>query len=164
MAPLESNVSSDLVWFLVRGHNSFIVKRPHDGVRPLSAEPGNLTNNHSPRWSGLSSSKPVVLRPTKSGKGLHLSVVSSKATANQVAKKGRKQDLRAAANNRKTLSTVSKTVGQSRPDAYKAALGRASAILKSQRAPKQPRQHKPRGKKLVAAKAAHAKAAAASEE
>ena len=45
-----------------------------------------------------------------------------------------------------------------------AALGRASAILKSQRAPKQPRQHKPRGKKLVAAKAAHAKAAAASEE
>ena len=140
--------------------------------------------------------QPVVLRPTKSGKGLHLSVVSSKATANQVAKKGRKQDLRAAANNRKTLSTVSKTVGQSRPDAYKvragssnlsrrvgelcfsalarypsarlthcqAALGRASAILKSQRAPKQPRQHKPRGKKLVAAKAAHAKAAAASEE
>ncbi len=43
-------MSDQLVWQLVRGHNSFIRKGINGLV--LSAEPGNLYNKHSYKYSG----------------------------------------------------------------------------------------------------------------
>ena len=43
-------MSADLVWQVLRHHNSHVVKR--DGIT-LSGEPGNLANLHTFKWSGL---------------------------------------------------------------------------------------------------------------
>lgn len=60
--------SSDLLWSILRNGHSFLVKR--DGVT-LSAEPGNLTNQHSFKFSGLANKRVVSVEAstaTKKGK------------------------------------------------------------------------------------------------
>ena len=47
---LSVAMSADLIWQVLRTHNSHIVKR--DGIT-LSGEPGNLTNLHTYKFSGL---------------------------------------------------------------------------------------------------------------
>ncbi len=50
------NMSSSLVWQLVKDHNSFLVKRGRSarlGAVQLSAEPGNVLNVNSFKYSGL---------------------------------------------------------------------------------------------------------------
>jgi len=49
-------MSSDLQWQLIRHSNAFVVKR--DGIT-FSSEPGNLTNKHSFKFSGLVNRKTV---------------------------------------------------------------------------------------------------------
>ena len=51
-------MSDQLVWQLVRGHNSFIRKGLNGLV--LSAEPGNLYNKHSYKYSGVRCSRTVA--------------------------------------------------------------------------------------------------------
>ena len=43
-------MSADLIWQVLRTHNSHVVKR--DGIT-LSGEPGNLANAHTFKFSGL---------------------------------------------------------------------------------------------------------------
>jgi len=43
-------MSADLIWQVLRTHNAHLVKR--DGIT-LSAEPGNLANQHTFKFSGL---------------------------------------------------------------------------------------------------------------
>lgn len=49
-------MSSDLQWLLVRKYNAFVVKRLPEGPI-LSKEPGNLTNLHSHKFSGLTNAE-----------------------------------------------------------------------------------------------------------
>ncbi|CAL1694846.1 unnamed protein product [Somion occarium] len=59
-------MSSDLQWLLLRNNNAFIVKRVEEG--PIfSKEPGNLTNLHSFKYSGLANSKTIDVQQTPSG-------------------------------------------------------------------------------------------------
>lgn len=56
------SISSDLTWMLVRKNNSFL--RKNGGVA-LSAEPGNVKNVHSYKFSGLANARTVDLQQVK---------------------------------------------------------------------------------------------------
>ena len=57
--------SADLQWQIIRNNHSFLVKR--DGI-VLSAEPANLTNTHSFKFSGLANTNTVAVNANKDGK------------------------------------------------------------------------------------------------
>jgi len=57
-------MSTDLVWELVKKHNSFLLKR--DGVL-FSREVGNVTNLHSYKHSGLANSKAIDVSALPNG-------------------------------------------------------------------------------------------------
>ena len=53
-----------LVWHLIRDNNSFLVKRGRtrrDGAVQLSAEPGNLLNVNTFKYSGIANSRTLTL-------------------------------------------------------------------------------------------------------
>lgn len=55
-------MASALVWQLIKDNNSFLVKRGRthrSGAVQLSAEPGNLLNVNSAKYSGLATSGSV---------------------------------------------------------------------------------------------------------
>lgn len=57
-------VSDALVWQCVKGNNSFVRKSRNaqtkrNGAILLSAEPGNLTSQHSFKYSGIANSKVI---------------------------------------------------------------------------------------------------------
>ena len=58
-------MSADLQWSIIRKNSSFLVKR--SGLT-LSAEPLNLTNQHSFKFSGLANTKAVGVQKAKDGK------------------------------------------------------------------------------------------------
>ena len=66
-------MSSDVVWQVLRQHNSFVVKR--DGIT-LSSEPGNLMNRHSYKFSGLANKKVVHVGAGKDKK-VHVTISKS---------------------------------------------------------------------------------------
>ena len=55
--------SSELVWQLIRGNNSFLKKGLNNTF--FSAEPGNLTSKHSYKFSGIANSANVDLTTDK---------------------------------------------------------------------------------------------------
>eukprot|EP01089_Gocevia_fonbrunei_P016687 TRINITY_DN5238_c0_g1_i2.p1 TRINITY_DN5238_c0_g1~~TRINITY_DN5238_c0_g1_i2.p1 ORF type:complete len:183 (-),score=39.87 TRINITY_DN5238_c0_g1_i2:63-611(-) len=62
-------VTSDIIWDCIRKHNSFLIRR--DGHR-FSSEPGNLTNLHSKRWSGIANKKTIDVALSPDGNGLSM--------------------------------------------------------------------------------------------
>lgn len=71
-------MSSDLLWMLVRKHNSFM--RRSDGVT-LSADSGNVTNEHSFKASGVANRRTVDLRvvTSKDGKDRRVQLSTKRA-------------------------------------------------------------------------------------
>jgi len=134
--------SPHLNWLIVRNNNSFL-KRVRNVKQPFSVEPNNLTNRSSFRYSGLVQRKTVGVNANPDKKGFTLVLKKSKAqgkpakTYNEVKMKhaGSRRPLR------KLRNTLVKN--RYRKDLTKAALVRASVILKSQRQPKK----KTKGKK-----------------
>lgn len=51
------NVSADLVWQIVRGQNSYLVKRNKNAKVQFSRDPLNLTNTHSRKYAGFVNDK-----------------------------------------------------------------------------------------------------------
>ena len=83
-------MSSELTWQLIRKHNSFIRRR--DGAT-FSAEPNNLTNKHSFKYSGLANSSVVGVDFNRdaSGKIVRGAVLSLKSRKASNASKPGKQ-------------------------------------------------------------------------
>ncbi|KAF8059736.1 RPL28A [Scenedesmus sp. PABB004] len=122
-------IPSALVWECVKGHNSFVRKNLNGAI--FSAEPGNLYNKHSYKYSGVANAKTVDI--TAEGDAVKVSKKRSK-TAQQPAK-----GLAVSASKkpgRRVLKAVAKDVGSYRPDLKAAAVARASAVLKSLRVKK----------------------------
>ena len=67
---INSTMSSDLVWELVKKNNRFLVKR--DGAQ-FSGEPFNLKNQNSFKYSGLANTRAVNVALSKDGKKVELS-------------------------------------------------------------------------------------------
>ncbi|KUI60767.1 putative 60S ribosomal protein L28e [Cytospora mali] len=138
-----SNVSSDLIWEIVRNNNSFLVKRNEAGGVQLSRDPLNLANKNSRKHAGFINEKAVGI--TADGeKGVQ--VTSKKASVvHQPAKAGVKRTF--GSHNRKTYKNIANATAKSgyRPDLREAAVARASAIRRSQRPVKAEPEKKLRG-------------------
>eukprot|EP00882_Tetradesmus_deserticola_P000386 GHRQ01000424.1.p1 GENE.GHRQ01000424.1~~GHRQ01000424.1.p1 ORF type:complete len:130 (+),score=65.26 GHRQ01000424.1:116-505(+) len=115
------------IWELVKGHNSFLRKNLHGKI--FSAEPGNLYNKHSYKYSGLANAKTVDIRAE--GDAIKVSKKRSKCV-NQPAKSVAAGVSKKSG--RRVLRSVAKEVAGYRPDLKAAAVARASAVAKSIRA------------------------------
>ncbi|KAI9483759.1 MAG: ribosomal protein L28e [Benjaminiella poitrasii] len=128
-------MSSELVWAIIKNNNSFLVKR--QGVQ-FSAEPSNLKNVNSFKYSGLANYKSVSILPVARG----VRVTTRKANKQNVPAKSANSVV-IAKTRRQTSKSVANLIARSqyRPDLRAAAVARASAILSTQQ-PKKVRAKK----------------------
>ncbi|CAN0268378.1 unnamed protein product, partial [Discosporangium mesarthrocarpum] len=100
-------VSDELTWALIKKNNCFLYKRNGQTARSgkvvLSAEPNNLLNYNSFKYSGLANSKAVGVDFGKDAKGHECAVLSLKSSKNGkhpkkvVGKSMMKKDFRSVA-------------------------------------------------------------------
>ncbi|KAK9800756.1 hypothetical protein WJX73_007778 [Symbiochloris irregularis] len=122
MADRHPEASSQFQWLLLKNWNSFYRKGLNN--TRFSAEPGNLYNKHSYKYSGLANNNTVHIAQTADN-GLQVSKARSKKTRNP-------KSSRESATTKKHHSKVSKSVGkvvrQTRPDLERAALARLGRV------------------------------------
>ncbi|KAI1437696.1 60S ribosomal protein L28 [Xylaria sp. CBS 124048] len=148
-----TQVSSDLIWDVVRGNNSYLVKRKAAGGVQLSRDPLNLTNTHARKWAGFVNNKAIGVAPGEKG---GVKVLSKKTSAvQQPAKSITVTTYSGAKSARKTYVAVANQAAKHsyRPDLRQAAVARASAIRHSQKPTKATPEPKLRGSKAKKAAA-----------
>ncbi|KAB5558387.1 ribosomal protein L28e [Coniochaeta sp. 2T2.1] len=152
-----TNISSDVVWEVVRNNNAFLVKRSNKigggGGVQFSRDPYNPTNVHSRKYAGFVNDKAVGVLPTEKG----VQVISKKVGhGNKPASS--KHSVNYTKSTRKTFKSIANQTAKSgyRPDLRAAAVARASAIRRSQRPVKPTPESKLRGNAAKKAAAASA--------
>uniref|UniRef100_A0A1B0DIX5 Large ribosomal subunit protein eL28 n=1 Tax=Phlebotomus papatasi TaxID=29031 RepID=A0A1B0DIX5_PHLPP len=122
--------SSHLNWLIVRNCNSYLLKK-RNIPKPFSTERNNLTNLSSYRYSGLVHHKTLAVLPADK-KGFTV-VYKKKKVENQPSKSLVKVTMKSGP--RRSLYKLKKMLKAQkyRKDLTKAALRRASAVLRSQR-------------------------------
>lgn len=73
----------DLLWECIKKNSSFLRKPNKELKRPFSADPGNLVGIHSQKFSGISASEALNVRPLKRGKKESIELVQSHAKASR---------------------------------------------------------------------------------
>lgn len=126
---MANNVSPQLLWELVKGHNSFIRKNLHGNI--FSAEKGNLYAKHSYKFSGVANDKYIDVRESKTAGAVDLSLARPKHFAKPAAAKHTATSKKGA---RRAIAGVRKQVASYRKDLEKAAVARASAVHRALRA------------------------------
>ena len=127
-----SNVSADLIWEVARAQNSFLVPRRGRGA-PFSRDPLNLVNLHTRTHAGFANDKAIGVAPTEKG----VKVISKKVSAANKPASGL-VSVNYSKTSRKTYKAIAAQSSKFgyRGDLRQAAVARASAIRRSQRAPK----------------------------
>jgi len=127
--------SPQLNWLIIRNNNAFL-KKVRNVKQPFSTEPNNLVNRSSYRYSGLVQRKTVGIEASGDKKGFVL--VTKKPSAQGKPVRTYTKTTLKAAGPRGPLRKLKRTLVKNnyRKDLNKAALVRASVILKSQRQPK----------------------------
>ncbi|KAI0714688.1 ribosomal L28e/Mak16 [Earliella scabrosa] len=142
-------MSSDLQWLLLRKNNAFIVKRFPEGPI-LSKEPGNLTNIHSFKYSGLANEKAIAVNDTESG--IQLVVRKKGASPHAVRPAFATTTVRPRSGGRRAAGVTAKLAKRGyRPDLRAAALARVSALIAAKKEKKAAPPKKARGKKAKTA-------------
>ncbi|KAK8026873.1 ribosomal protein L28e [Apiospora marii] len=154
MATVSNQISSDLIWEIVRNNNAYVVSRRTGGGVRFSRDPLNLKNLHTRKYAGFVNEKALGVAAAENGgvKILSKKTSSSQKPASNVTSTtyhGGKSAPQAVANQTAKNSY--------RPDLREVAVQRVSAIRRSQRPVKPEPEQKLRGNKAK-------KAAAASEE
>ncbi|XP_075228670.1 ribosomal protein L28 [Lycorma delicatula] len=124
-------MSAHLSWMIIRGNNAYLLKK-RNIPKPFSTEPNNLLNIASFRYNGLVHRKSVGVEAAVDKKGFN--VVYKRAKAYH--KPGRSYVRTAMRSGpRRSLTKLKRLLNKNkyRTDLTKAALRRASAILKSQK-------------------------------
>merc|ERR1711918_53740 len=126
---LSSKMSSDLTWMILRNQSSFMVKR---NKTVMSSEPGNLTSQHSYKYSTLANSKVLGMAKfeDKSGRKSGITFMSKNGKSENKPKSVIKK-VNCTKPFRSIARNVSATALRVRPDLEKAALARASLINRS---------------------------------
>ena len=141
-----SGVSNDLIWLCIRNNSSYIVKRPNE--KPLSNEPTNLTNLHTAKYSGLANARIIGVQSGKNGKGVSLITKGKPETQNRPAKNYIRTTLRNSSAKGISQNLYKSTISKGyRVDLRYEALGRASAVIKSQQPKSASAPSKKRGNK-----------------
>merc|ERR1719215_1272452 len=123
-------MSSDIAWAITRKSLYFFVL---SGIcpKPFSTDPMNLTNKHSQRYAGTVNKKAVAIVPASDNKGFTVSMKvgntnkMAKSKATVTMKSGPRRSLH------KTKAMIVKQ--RYRKDLSKAAIRKASAIIRSQK-------------------------------
>ncbi|ELU18731.1 hypothetical protein CAPTEDRAFT_166068 [Capitella teleta] len=121
-------MSADLQWMLVRKNSCFLLPGPR---RNFSREPNNLKSRHSFYHNGLIHPRTVGVEAAPGGKGVVLVTRNARKANNRPAKGVSRTELKRG--QRATLRAISNSLKAYRPDLKKAAMRRASALLKSQK-------------------------------
>ncbi|KAL1517776.1 hypothetical protein ABEB36_001499 [Hypothenemus hampei] len=132
-------MSSHLVWSIIRNSNAFLLKKRNIS-KPFSTERNNLTNLNSYRYNGLVHKKSLAITDAADKKGFTIAYKKAKKQnkpRQNIVKRTFKSGPRRSLYKLKTLLQANKY----RTDLTKAALRRASAVLRSQR-PVKPRKLK----------------------
>ncbi|KAI0696025.1 ribosomal protein L28e, partial [Cerioporus squamosus] len=138
-------MSSDLQWLLLRNSNAFIVKRVPEGPI-LSKEPGNLTNLHSYKYSGLANEKTITVKDTESG--IQLITRKKGASPHAVRSAYATTTIRPRSGPRRAAGVAAKLAKRGyRPDLRAAALARVSALVEAKKEKRTVPPKKVRGKK-----------------
>ncbi|KAB0796578.1 hypothetical protein PPYR_10639 [Photinus pyralis] len=127
-----------LVWGMIRNNNAFLIKK-RNIKKPFSAEPFNLTNLSSYKYSGLVHKKAVGIVDAPDKKGFTVVYKKQKkqfCPAKNVVKTTMKSGPRRSLHNLKRLMNCNKY----RMELTKSALRRASAVLRSQKPPRGKKQ------------------------
>jgi large subunit ribosomal protein L28e len=144
MASTLPNVSSDLIWEIVRNNNCFLAKSGRNGGVQFSRDPLNLTSKNSRKHAGFLNEKAVGVVATEKG----VTVISKKAgTADKPAQNLVKNNH--SKSSRKTYKTVANQTAKNgyRADLRSAAVERVSAIRRTQKPVKPEPEVKLRGNK-----------------
>uniref|UniRef100_A0A1B6D9L3 Large ribosomal subunit protein eL28 n=1 Tax=Clastoptera arizonana TaxID=38151 RepID=A0A1B6D9L3_9HEMI len=125
-------MSAHLNWLIIRNNNAYLWKN-RNIKKPFSKEPNNLLNLASFRYNGLVHCKSVGIEAPADNKGFTL--VTKKAKAVYKPAKFTVKRTFKKSGPRRTLYILRRMllVNKYRTDLTKAALRRASAILKSQK-------------------------------
>ncbi|KAJ3546180.1 hypothetical protein NM688_g5543 [Phlebia brevispora] len=150
-------MSSDLEWLLLRSReisqksNAFIVKKVPEG--PIfSKEPANLTNIHSPKYSGLANEKTIAI--SDNGAGIQVVTRKKGVSHNLIKSAYATQTIRNRSGGRRAAGVVAKLAKRGyRPDLRQAALARTSALIVAQKDKKPAPPKKIRGRKAAEIKA-----------
>ncbi|WYZ40360.1 hypothetical protein EsH8_IV_000701 [Colletotrichum jinshuiense] len=147
MAATLPNVSSDLIWEVVRSQNAFLVNRNDAGGLQLSRDPLNLINKHSRKYAGFVNNKAIGVVPNEKG-GVKV-ISKNQKNSNKPAQNITEVTYGGNKSSRKTYSAVARqaAAGGYRADLREAAVQRVSAIRRSQRPVKPEAEKKPRGNK-----------------
>ncbi|KAK1598766.1 ribosomal L28e family protein [Colletotrichum navitas] len=147
MAATLPNVSSDLIWEVVRSQNAFLVNRNDAGGLQLSRDPLNLVNKHSRKYAGFVNDKAIGVVPNEKG-GVKV-ISKNQKNGNKPAKSLTEVTYGGNKSARKTYSAVARqaAAGGYRADLREAAVQRVSAIRRAQRPVKPTPEKKPRGNK-----------------
>ncbi|KAI6031213.1 hypothetical protein PISMIDRAFT_446106 [Pisolithus microcarpus 441] len=141
-------MSTDLQWLLLRNYNSFVVKKSPEG-KAFSAEPGNLRNIHSHKFSGLANAKTIDIKD--SGSGIQITTRKSKVSPHAVRPARTTLTIRNRSGPRRAFGIVAGLAKRGyRPDLRTAALARTSAVIAAQSEKKPEYPKKIRGKKAAA--------------
>merc|ERR1711907_899286 len=118
-------VTESEIWECVKKNNSFLVKRSQGSNKAqFSAEPGNLYNLNTFKYSGLANAKTTDIATNKSD-AKNRSIIASKST-----KKGGVAKFTLKKNARKMLKTITKDTEGFRSDLVLAAKARMSVLAK----------------------------------
>ncbi|KAH9885443.1 ribosomal protein L28e [Cubamyces sp. BRFM 1775] len=142
-------MSGDLQWLLLRKSNSFTVKRVPEGP-VFSKEPGNLTNIHSWKYSGLANEKTIAVQDTESG--IKIAYRKKGASPHAVRSSYSTLVVRPRSGGRRAAGVTAQLAKRGyRPDLRAAALARVSALIAAKREKKAAPPKKVRGKKAKTA-------------
>merc|ERR1712141_347917 len=132
--------SSDLQWLCVRNTSSFLKK---SNGATFTAEPNNLLNRNSFKYSGLVNKKSIGVVEDKAGCAIVYGKLTNKPAKNTVSQTFTKDVRRAA------KAIAGQTAGSYfRADLKKAAQARAAAILKNRTAKRVQKTRSVRGRKV----------------
>ncbi|XP_077298283.1 ribosomal protein L28 [Arctopsyche grandis] len=155
-------MSAHLSWMVIRNNHAFLMKR-RNVDKPFSREPHNLTNLNSFRYNGLVHRKTLCVAASRDKKGFGVEWRTRKGRAGHKPAQGSAKRLMKGGP-RRALHKLRAFASQPyRRDLRKAALRKASAVLRSQRKIK-PRKAKPQAATAAAAAAAAAAAPAATAD
>ncbi|KAK6627627.1 60S ribosomal protein L28 [Polyplax serrata] len=129
-------MSSHLNWMIIRNNNAFLVKKTNIN-KAFSKEPNNLTNLNSFRYNGIIHKKCVGIEGVKAPEKRGFTVVMKKAKSHYRPAKST-VNIEMKSGPRRSLYKLKRLLVKNRyrMDLTKAALRRASAVLRSQRTPK----------------------------
>lgn len=124
-------MSSEIAWAVTRNNSAYLLKK-RNCPKPFSTDPFNLTNKNSFRYNGFLHKKAVAVAPTADKKGVTLTLKKS-SMSYRPGKRYNRSDLKKGA--RVVLTTIRNTLNKQRyrKDLSKAALRRASALIRAQK-------------------------------